>query len=208
MSGVQYRAYDGSGGTTFYTKDVEGVGTTGDPHKSGVVVRGGGDFGVEADTPNKDGNLLETLHYIANNLGSSSYSQNIALATVTAIGTTLKDVLDIVCADYRRLSLRVDNTGSVVLSDLQVQGFESSGFPYDYSLEAGADITGSYTTYSGKQSGNSLITVITSSGTLPALPASSKAGILLNVECYQRIRLQAKVATGTTTLQIAGTLMR
>lgn len=204
MAARKYRAYDSNNNPTFYHKDIEGTGTELDPDKSGVVLKEGGITGLNSATPNKDGNIIQVLRYISNNLNSGSKSANFALAT-TAVETTLTTIANIICADYQAISLRLSNTGSVDLNGLEIQGFEAADFAFDYQLIASS--SASYTTNSGKQSGNSLIPVVDSSGTLPALPASQKAGILINCKYFQRIRLQATVASGTTNIEIAGTLM-
>lgn len=211
MTARQYRAYDGSGSPSFYYKGVEGAGSAGDPESSWMVVKEGAAMGNIASTPDKDGDLFQTLHYIANNLGTgggstAAYSEAIAISTVS-IGTTLTTLLDVTTADWQRLSIRLSNTGAI-LNDLQIQGFECAGFPYDYALLAGTAIANSYGSGTAKQSGNQWIPIIDTSGTLPLLPDAQKAGVIINVENYQRIRLQASVASGTTSIDISATLMR
>lgn len=206
MATRRIRAYDSSGNPAFYEKDIgdSADGTALNPDQSAVILRPGGITGSTSSSANKDGNLLETLHYISNNLNSQSKSANIAIATVS-VGTSLTTILSVVCADYQAIALRLYNSGSTDLNALEVQGFEAVDFAFDYQQLAAS--SGSYTTNNGKQSGNSLIPIVDSSGTLPALPTTQKAGILINCKYFQKIRLQATVASGTTNIQIAGTLM-
>lgn len=208
MTARKYRAYDESGNPAFYHKGVEGSGVSGDPESSWVVIKEGYAMGAIASTPDKDGDLFETLHYISNNLGTSANSQVIALTTVSSIGTSLVTILDVTTADWKRLAIRIHNTGSQSLNDLQIQGFECAGFPYDYGLLAGVAIANSYGSGTAKQSGNPWIPIVDTSGILPLLPSSQKAGIIINAENYQRIRLQASVASSTTAIDISATLMR
>ena len=206
MGTVEIRAYDGNQVAAFYQKGVEGTGTLVDPFRSSVVLTEGGIGGLDADTPDKDGNILEVLRFISNYLDSqaaSSTHSDIESSTVN-VDTSLTTLLEVDCSDYSVLSLRLHNSGSEDLTTLQVQGFEASDFPYDYQLLASS--TTDYTTANGKQSGNSIIPVVDSSGTLPALPNTQKAGILINCKFFQKIRLQAQVAANTTDIVIAGIL--
>jgi hypothetical protein len=160
-------------------------------------------------TANKDGDLLGTLRYISNNLtliSSQNRSSKVTTVTNRTVSTTLTTIFDTVCANHNQLSLRLQNTGSVALNALQVHGFESEDFPNDFQIIA--DTGASYTSQNGRQTNNNIIPVVDASGTFPGVPGNQgKAGILLNVRFYQRIRLQASVSAGTTTMSVGGTLM-
>lgn len=211
MPAREYRAYDGTGTPRNYFKDVEGEGTLADPDRSLVKIVSkeatGGITGNATSGQNKDGNILETLHFIANNFPKSPiFAVRVPIVTIS-VSTTLTTILDINCSEHLNLALRFHNIGGAALNDLQIQAFESVDFPNDFQLIAGSGVTSSYST-TGIKSGNSLMPIAESNGTLPALPANGKANVLINIRFFQRILIRASVATGTTNLVAAGILKR
>lgn len=209
MPGREYRAYDGSGNPKNYYKDVEGDGTNLNPDLSSVIIKTnqttGGVTGTSTSGQNKDGNILETLHFLANN--PIGRYQRVPLTTSSVnTSSTLTLILEIICPPYQSLSLRIHNRGTGALTALEVRGFESIDFPDDFAILAST--TANYTTGNGKQSNNTLIPLVDSSGTLPAIPANGKAGILINIRYFHKIRILASVPTGATyPIDIAGSLM-
>ncbi len=169
-------------------------------------------LGTTTDTASATGSLMARLGQIATNgtgggSGTSAvYSSAVNIASVT-VTTTVATIAEIVTADYDYLSLWIQNTGAVALNELKTEAGFSASLAFKYAFLAGAASSGSYSTGTGKQSGNSLIPIIFANN-LPALAGGGDGFVEIDVRRYQRIRLQASVASGTTTVVINGMLMR
>ncbi|NEP62328.1 MAG: hypothetical protein F6K31_36255 [Symploca sp. SIO2G7] len=167
------------------------------------------DFGATADAESATGSLMARLRYIANNLGGSSeaISSELTTTTTASVGTSLTTVLDVNTENWHYLSIKIQNTGAEALTDFQTQGFYSSQTPFSYALLASAGTASSYGAGMAKQSNNTLIPVVDAFN-LPAMGATSDGQLEINCTRYQRIRLQALVASGTTSITIDGILKR
>ena len=167
------------------------------------------DFGTQTDEADAAGTLMAKLTDIAVNIASiaspvRSSAVNVSAVTITTSATT---VTEIVTADWDFLTVWIQNTGSVALNEFKTEAGVSASLAFKYSYLAGSASSTSYSTGTGKQSGNALIPVINANN-LPALAASGDAFIELDVRRYQRIRFQASVASGTTTVVLNGILTR
>jgi len=171
-----------------------------------------GIVGATADAESATGSLMARLRYIANHLGSggggsAALSLELTTTTTASVGTSLTTVLEVDTSDWHFLSVKIQNTGSEALTDFQTQGFYSSQTPFSYALLASAGIVSSYGTGMAKQSNNTLIPIIDAYN-LPAMGATSDGQLEINCTRYQKIRLQAQVASGTTSITIDGILKR
>lgn len=158
-------------------------------------------LGAISDVANAEGSLMARLKAIAT---SQSTTSKITI-TSASVTTSLETVLEVVTEQYRYLSLWIQNTGGQALNELKTEAGYSEDLLYKYSFLAGSADANSYGNNMGKRSGNSLVPVVDSNG-LPAIASGSEGYLELDVRRFQRIRLQASVETGSTTLQINGIL--
>ena len=205
-------------------RKVRGTGTQADPYDSytydvdlntaaGTRTQAPADKPTLTTTGTTSYSIIQLLKSILLNTGESSgggstafYSTPVNVASVS-VTTTVATVAEVITADWDYLTLWIQNTGSVALNEFKTEAGMSATLEFKYAFLAGAAAAGSYSTGTGKQSGNSLIPVITANN-LPALAASGDAFIELDVRRYQRIRFQASVASGTTNLVLNGILTR
>lgn len=159
-------------------------------------------FGGLTDAASSTGSLMARLRKIAEPVFSSPV--DIASVSVT---TTTSTIAEIVTADWDYLTLWIQNTGTVALNELKIEAGISATLLFKYAYLAGTASSTSYSTGTGRQSGNSLIPIIFANN-LPAIAAGGDGFVEIDVRRYQRIRLQASVASGSTTVAINGTLFR
>lgn len=169
--------------------------------------------GTTTDAASSTGSLMARLRAIAESSGggggggaAATYSSAVDITAVT-VTTTVTTVAEIVTADWAYLSLWIQNTGGVALNEFKTEAGLSASLEFKYAFLGGATSSGSYTTGTGKQSGNSLIPIIFANN-LPTIAGGGEGFVEVDVRRYQRIRLQASVATGTTTIVINGILTR
>jgi len=111
-----------------------------------------------------------------------------------AIGVSLATLITVDVRNFDFLSVEITN-GVVALAECQVQAKYHSGSSVWHPKTFGAT---EYTTGSGKQSGNSRITIIEASGNLNILGVNASGWVEIDCSRYESIRLQARVVSGTS----------
>lgn len=133
---------------------------------------------------------------------AATYAECTSGTTAITITTTLTTVITVDVRGWKRLNLQIQNLGATALNAFSVQGRYNSGLGSFYNPRAAA--TADFTTGRALQTGNATAFVFDASADLTVLAATTSGWIELNVEKYESIRIQARVATGTTTMRIDG----
>lgn len=114
--------------------------------------------------------------------------------SAVTVGTSLTTVIEVDIRRFNHLSIEVNN-GATALVECQVQArYNSSSFGWNPKTFGSAE----YTTGSGKQSGNSRISIIEASGDLNTLSVSTSGWVEIDCSRYESVRLQARVSAGTS----------
>ncbi len=114
--------------------------------------------------------------------------------TAVTVGTSLTTIIEVDVRKFNFLSVEVNN-GTAMLAECQVQARYNSSSSAWNPKTFGAN---EYTTGTGKQSGNSRITIIEASGDLNDLGSNSSGWVEIDCSRYESVRLQARVLGGTT----------
>lgn len=111
-----------------------------------------------------------------------------------SVGTSDTDLLEVDVRAYNYISFEVSN-GATALNKCQLQvKYHSSSTVWNPKTFGATE----YTTGSGKQSGNSLISIIEASGDLNTLGNGNSGWVEINCARYASIKLVATVASGTS----------
>lgn len=204
--------YIAPGGSTAYRK-ATGVGTDGDPFVASFVedqlrTSVGTTTQLPADkttltaTPATAYSEIQLLKAILlNSSGIASYAEVTSGSTAVTVGTSLTTVITIDVRSYRKLNLQIQNSGATALNAFSVQGrYNSSLSTYNPRAASTAD----FTTGRALQTGNPTAFVYDASGDLTVLAGSTNGWVELNVERYESIQIQCRVASGSTTVRIDG----
>jgi hypothetical protein len=179
----------------------EGLGTTSDTTSStGSIHAKLRSLGASGDTAASSGSLMAMLRFLA----ESKFVESQTASAVT-VGTSLTTVITFDCRGKKTLGMQLQNTGGVMaLSALQVQTrFNSSLSIWNTIASTNAD----FTTSNGKTANNASAEIINSavsSGTIPTLSANGTAYFRMHCEGMESVRIQAQVASGTTTMLAHG----
>lgn len=212
------QTYIQPGGSTVYRKS-DGTGTDIDPflpHFKEDALRTA--HGTPVDLPANKTTLTATPATAYNEIqllkalllesgATQTYSNEVTQVTAGAVTDAYpangQVIID--CKDWRYLNLWIQNTGATAISAVKLEGALSTGleFKYKYIAETSAN----YTTESGKNGNNQLIHVIESSG-LPTIATSAEGWVQLWVATLDRVKVSCKTASGSTTVQINGKLLR
>lgn len=207
--------YIAPGGSTAYRKS-DGSGTDVDPfvayfREDQLRTTAGTPADVPASkttltstpaTPYTEIQLLKAILLNASSSSATNYAEVTSGTTAIAVSTTLATVITIDARNYRRLNLQIQNTGTVALNAFSIQGRYNSGLGSFYNPRAAS--TADFTTNRALQTGNVTAFVYDASGDLTVLAAGSNGWVELNVERYESIQIQCRVATGTGAVKIDG----
>lgn len=147
---------------------------------------------VSAVSVDASGSLLVSTNNNYSEFSSGSVS----------VGTTAATVITVDVRNFRRMNIQIQNTGSTALAAFSVQGRYHSSLGGLYNPRAAS--TSDFTTNRAIQTGNATAFVYDASADLTTLAGSSNGWLELNVERYESVRIQAQVASGSTTLKIDG----
>jgi hypothetical protein len=179
---------------------AEGLGTTSDAASSmGSIHAKLRSLGVTGDAAASSGSLMAMVRSLAE--ANFTESQTASAVTIT---TSLTTLLTFDCRGKKALGVQLQNTGSTALSALQVQARFNSGLSIWNTI---ASIDADFTTGNGKQANNASTEVISSGvsgGTIVTIPAGGTAWFRMHCEGMESVRIQAIVASGTTTMLAHG----
>lgn len=176
---------------------AEGLGTTSDTASAtGSIHAKLRSLGVIGDAAASSGSLMAMLRFVA----ESKFTE-LQTASAVTVSASLTTVLTFDCRGKSTLGIQLQNTGATPLSALQIQGRFNSSLSIWNSI---ASITADFTTNSGKTANNSSADIISSGGTLPAIPSGTSAWLRFRCNGFESVRIQAQVATGTTTMLAHG----
>ena len=157
----------------------------------------------DAIAPDNDGNhsLLSLFKRFLSEYSIFSLPFTTSVSTVT---TTETVILDIETAEWKNLSLVIDNQGSNALDDVRIFGTMAS---FGGALLAGSAIPNSYSSGNAKQSNNSSIPIIDAFN-LPTTGATSSGWVVINCLPYRKIVIDASTLSGSSTVSVEGILTR
>ena len=156
-------------------------------------------LGTASDASSRTGSIHAKLRALAE--ANFLESQTALPATV---GTSLTTVITIDCRGKSTLGVQLQNTGAVALSGLQVQARFNSTLSIWNSI---ASTTADFTTGNGKTANNASAEIISSGvsgGTIDTIPAGGSAWFRMRCNGMESVRIQAQVASGTTTVLAHG----
>ncbi|OKH14860.1 hypothetical protein NIES592_08260 [Fischerella major NIES-592] len=152
-------------------------------------------IGAISDAAARSGSLMAMLRSLA----ESNFVESQTATNVT-IGTSLTTVITFDCRGKSTLGVQLQNTGSEALSALQVQArFNSNLNIWNTIASTNAD----FTTSNGKQGNNASTEIINSgvsSGTMITIPGGGDGWFRMRCNGMESVRIQAQVASGTTTM--------
>lgn len=204
--------YIAPGGSTAYRK-ATGAGTDGDPFIAwfvedqlrtsvGITTQLPADKTILTATPATAYSEIQLLKAILlNSSGTASYAEVTSGGTAVTVNTSLTTVITVDVRSYSSLNLQIQNTGATALNAFSVQGrYNSSLSTYNPRAASTAD----FTTGRALQTGNPTAFVYDASADLTTLAGSTNGWLELNVERYESIQIQCRVASGSTTVRIDG----
>lgn len=152
-------------------------------------------LGTASDAAASSGSLMAMLRFLA----ESNFVESQTASAVT-VGTSLTTVITFDCRGKSALGVQLQNTGSTALSALQVQArFNSNLNIWNTIASTNAD----FTTSNGKQGNNSSTEIINSGvsgGTIVTIPGGGDGWFRMRCNGMESVRIQAQVASGTTTM--------
>jgi hypothetical protein len=152
-------------------------------------------LGATGDAATRSGSLMAMLRFLA----ESNFVES-QTATAVTVGTSLATVITFDCRGKSTLGVQLQNTGSTALSALQVQArFNSNLNIWNTIASTNAD----FTTSNGKQGNNASTEIINSgvsSGTIMTIPGGGDGWFRMRCDGMESVRIQAQVASGTTTM--------
>jgi hypothetical protein len=123
-----------------------------------------------------------------------------ASSTGVSVGTSLTTLLSVDTRNFNFISFEVTN-GATAFNNCQVQAkYNSASNIWNGKTFSAAD----WTTGTGKQSGNSRISIIEASGSLITLASNTTGWVEIDCSRYEAVRLQASVASGTSSVTTRG----
>lgn len=118
-------------------------------------------------------------------------------ATIASLGTTVTTVLDINCAEHKRLAVHVFNTGGAGISVFTVEvAYNNAGTTWIQKYAVTAD----YSTNACRSSNNAHWLLIDSSTGLPSIASGANSWLEFNVERISRIRIRVATALSSTSV--------
>ena len=190
--------------TTFVTKDAsnndkhfdfDGVGDTASPFVPSSRILLGAINEPPAASPSANSGLNGLFKGLWQTIINRLFGE--FAPTAVTVGTSLTTVIDIDCRQYNSLSIEVSNSTGAALAQCQVQArYHSASGVWNPKTFGAAE----YTTGTGKQSGNSRISIIEASGDLNVLAINSSGWVEIDCSRYAGIRLQTRTASGTTSV--------
>lgn len=133
--------------------------------------------------------------------GGGVSSAEFVTASPVAITTSDTDILTIDVKGYSRVGFIVQNVGATALNSFRIAVRYNSTFSFYFPEATDA---AAFTSGSSDQTGNATALIRKANQSPVTLGAGQYAWIRLNVEGVESIKLDAKVASGSTTVSIWG----